>query len=373
MAILRKDLAALNQLALQGAAVVSLGHPIVTAAMIASSRLRLAHFLSLSDSTVYDTAAGLGVKAYFDAPRISIVRMGGSDTSELTQAIDLRNNTLPRGGRPRTECRCAGSLEIVRGGLDTFFESAVIASASQGEAQLTGVASADRILAERLMTGIPLLLLQPGDTHALDGLDLGPHAEALISEALAAGHLVITPQQPVPVDGVLRVGRWYETDTLTGETIGVLEDGGHQAITEYSAAIWLGFRAGIAFDLVAEGAEFVLRNLGRKGKLAGLGVSGFFSALPVVEQFGNLAPGLGPIFVVSWGMGYLIGKFLTNQVEDLLKKFGIDPAVLLSCWTRRWRIRSRDRDRQHCGCAVGHTRGRFHRRYRDDAAKSLSR
>ena len=343
MATLRKDLAALNQLALQGAAVVSLGHPLVTAAMIASSRLRLAHFLSLSDSTVYDTAAGLGVKAYFDAPRISIVRMEGSDTSELTQAIDLRNNTLRVVVGPGQNADARILFEIVRGGLDTFFESAVLASASQGGAQLTGVASADRILAEAQLAGIPLLLLQPGDTHALDGLDLGPDAEALISEALAAGHLVIAPQQPVPVDGALRVG-WYETDTLTGETIGVLEDGGHQAITEYSAVIWLGFRAGIAFDLVAEGADFILKKI---WAARGIGWTWSEWILQRVALGGAIRqPGPWPWSDLRGQLGSRISALVSSSATRS-RLYSRNTASIrrfrLSCWTRRWQIRSPSR------------------------------
>ena len=44
------------------------------------------------------------------------------------------------------------------------------------------------------------------------------------------------PQSEVKLDTITTVG-WYQTDPVTGETVGVTEDGGHQGIQEWGAVI----------------------------------------------------------------------------------------------------------------------------------------
>ncbi len=46
--------------------------------------------------------------------------------------------------------------------------------------------------------------------------------------------MVTVPSSAVLIDGVPRIG-WYEMDPATGETIGVLESGQHQALAQYIA------------------------------------------------------------------------------------------------------------------------------------------
>ncbi len=74
-------------------------------------------------------------------------------------------------------------------------------------------------------------MITPQNLSLLNSFTLSANANARITTALMAGKVVLTPQQEVQINGTPTVG-WYEMDPNTGETIGVMEDGGHQGIVE---------------------------------------------------------------------------------------------------------------------------------------------
>ena len=83
--------------------------------------------------------------------------------------------------------------------------------------------------------GITPLLITPADLSPLDLLaDPPAHAIAALNE----GQPVLIPAQPVLLDGVVQWG-WWEIDPTSGETIGVLENSLHSALTEYK--FWISY------------------------------------------------------------------------------------------------------------------------------------
>ena len=80
--------------------------------------------------------------------------------------------------------------------------------------------------------GVPLVNITSDDLTELDALNISAEAKARITTAVGLGENVLVPSQSVTINGVQTVG-WYETDPNTGETIGVTEDGGHRAGTNY--------------------------------------------------------------------------------------------------------------------------------------------
>jgi hypothetical protein len=84
-------------------------------------------------------------------------------------------------------------------------------------------ASVGALFETAVRDGIALRVLMPG-TAAEPPAGLPPAATARIVAALAAGYVVILPEQVVELDGQSLAG-WWQVDPSTGEAIDALEDG----------------------------------------------------------------------------------------------------------------------------------------------------
>jgi uncharacterized membrane protein len=232
---------------------------LVRSALTASNQLRIAHFLALSDSFTIPSANGLRVKAYFDSPRITIVKTVAREQGDelaFMQSIDLRKNDMRVLSGPGEVPAAAVSYEILRGMTDTNAETVVMDLPQTGttNAQPLSAAAIIQLAKEQ---GIALAILAPGDSALLDTLAISAEAKARITLALADGKIILVPRQSVVVGSTQHIG-WYESNPTTGETIGVMEDGGHQAIVEWVKGIWTGFLIGVKVSLIGETIAFFL-------------------------------------------------------------------------------------------------------------------
>jgi len=79
-----------------------------------------------------------------------------------------------------------------------------------------------------------MLFVSPGQTEALSKIEgLSSYARRLISDSVAQGRVVAIPAQAVELQDRARLG-WWEIDPGSGRTVGVMDDGLHQAIVNYA-------------------------------------------------------------------------------------------------------------------------------------------
>jgi hypothetical protein len=138
--------------------------------------------------------------------------------------MDLRNTAVHAIPYPGQANNAAIGFNITKGFIESGIEGRVLSDAI-GRPVLTTA----RIGTAAQEQGIQPVHLASDNLHLLDQLDLSTQAKARITSATAAGKLVIIPAEKVQIDGGLHTG-WWEIDPITGETIGVLEDGLHGAL-----------------------------------------------------------------------------------------------------------------------------------------------
>src|SRR5262249_19920243 len=76
----------------------------------------------------------------------------------------------------------------------------------------------------------------PTNLSLLGTLNISADAKARITAAIQNGYIAYMPLGSVTIGGVATTA-WYEINPETGETTGVTEDGGHQAMSEYAALL----------------------------------------------------------------------------------------------------------------------------------------
>ena len=162
-------------------------------------------------------------------PRIIIVS-SASVPSGLETSIDLRLDQVDAWPYPGNAARVAEHFQTARGIQDNVLESRFVE-------RLLGVkeaANTSNLVAH--VNGGParMLLLTAADAGRLGSVDgLSPYSRQLIETSLKAGREVIIPPQAEKLAGRPRLG-WWERDPASGRMIGVMDDGLHSAMTEYS-------------------------------------------------------------------------------------------------------------------------------------------
>jgi len=188
------------------------------------------------DELLQQISHGLHVKAFYAQPRIVILTTTADETTETTtESMDLRSTTaviIPAPGQSTAAVQTAnwlkgiGESALEGAALDAFYDD------------VTAVTTA-RIFTDMHTQGItPVRFTQDN----IDQLNLYPFpadTKALITSAALDGKTILIPAEAVLINGSPTFG-WWQTDPVTGETIGVLEDGSHGALLEYLN--WLGYK-----------------------------------------------------------------------------------------------------------------------------------
>ncbi len=165
-------------------------------------------------------------------PRIVIVSLEGEPGTEATYrtAIDLRLDEVEAWPYPGHAARASEHFQTARGLQDSMLEGRFL----ERVLGVSDAASTMNLIARVEGGQAALLSFGPGQADQLDRIeDLSPYARRLIEQSLKGGREVIVPPRPVQLAGRDRLG-WWERDPLTGRMIGVMDDGLHQAMTEYS-------------------------------------------------------------------------------------------------------------------------------------------
>ncbi len=197
------------------------------------------------------------------SPRL-IVSAFRSSTTATSISVDLRRASY----RPITLAPVGGDklfqLQVLRGVLDGVLESRVMGLLFPPGAAVSGVEpgaySTATVFRAGLQTGARTVVLKGGGGETRPAL--GAEAMARIGADLGGGKVVLLPERAVTVDGRSRTA-WWQVDRASGETIGVTEDGLHQAGTEY-VIVKQRDNSYVAYRVAGSGGQrqFVMKNVG---------------------------------------------------------------------------------------------------------------
>lgn len=207
--------------------------------LINATRLNAVNYLALSDFDSLRLAALYQVRAYAGQPRIIITTLevdthSQANTAKVSMRIDLRSNQLRVIARPTQNEAAEKVYRYTRGTRESELETRVLQQQADRLGNTKPIISTVSVFAAAEDQGIPLVELADFNSGQLDGLDFSADAKARISHALQSGRSVIVPARSVDLGGQPTVA-WLEIDPVSGESIGVTEDGGHQAISEWGS------------------------------------------------------------------------------------------------------------------------------------------
>ena len=178
-----------------------------------------------------------------DCPNIlnwrSGLRFGAPTGPVLQEFFDVVSNPVaplsqagptPSGDSPRAP----DSFEtpVRQGVVDTILEGVLLGDAPGGY-------SATGFFEAASKQGIATAVVRAGDHAALDRIGLPPDAASIAATSLREGYQLVLPTRAVTVDGTARFC-WWRVDARTGETIGVLDTGFHQANADYAQTVRVG-------------------------------------------------------------------------------------------------------------------------------------
>jgi uncharacterized membrane protein len=172
------------------------------------------------------------VKAYFDRPNITITSQrviydAQTQTDDIELSVDLRRDAIRALAFPGQATISVPTFQTAYGLLDSAIESHVVPPATSPSGS-TAVSTAD-VFAAAVAQSIAVMQIDSSNLSVLDHLDFSAEAKARITQAVEDGKTVFVPMQNVTIGSEQAIA-WYEEDPRTGETIGVTEDGGHQAL-----------------------------------------------------------------------------------------------------------------------------------------------
>jgi len=168
-------------------------------------------------------ADGLVSRNYFDSPRVQIAELtAAADT--LAIGLDLRRDsarTLVTGLRPDL----AFNVQVWRGVVDGTLERYLIeymSSSADGKGTGGSMVSTSSLFESARASNKPAVLFAENGT--MPGSALTADTRARIEESVAAGHVLVAPQQPAVIGGAKRYA-WWQVNPRSGETIAVADDG----------------------------------------------------------------------------------------------------------------------------------------------------
>ncbi len=202
----------------------------------AFNRMMGATYVTLADGSAQDLGETGLVRAYPDAPRITITSLTIEDTETVSgteqipvQTLDLLYDHLRGIAYPGQAKGAEQVYQLTRGMNDTFLEMSV------GEMLLEeGGKSAAGILLAAGEQGIPLLYVDADNLQTLANANISDEALGRIWQAAQEGYGILVPERMVMTSDGGQTVAWWQVDLQTGETIGVSEDGTHNYAVEFA-------------------------------------------------------------------------------------------------------------------------------------------
>jgi transglutaminase-like putative cysteine protease len=260
-------------------------------------------FAEAADRASQAAQTALFVKAYHAAPRLVILSHETGDDGGSQVNVDLRTTrertvAYPGQGEPAT-----AGFNLFKGINESWLEGEVIAAPGGGTVLTTA-----QVMIAAAQQGIDFVFLDAAALDLLATLDLTNEAKARITAAVQGGKIVSIPTAAPLIDGAPAIG-WWEIDPASGETIGVMANGLHNAFTEYFAMLFLGTTVGKLTDFMIGATAATYDFLGKNVfKATGNGAFG----TPAKDALGDMNNGLACVLkgevvtgCLGQGKGYL--------------------------------------------------------------------
>ena len=160
------------------------------------------------------------VRFTYDRPVIAMLHRGFTGTSAPRPSADV--DIVDNGQRPTgADAVVAAKANIARGYMDTIIETNVLDGAAVGAPQVFAAAKTAGIADRTLPASSPV----PPDAPAA--------AKDQLAATLASGSAAIVASRAVQLGAETHVA-WWSIDPASGNTVGRLESGAGQGITEYN-------------------------------------------------------------------------------------------------------------------------------------------
>ena len=144
-----------------------------------------------------------------------------ADRAVAQEVVDIASNSI---GVRASAGSDSFSIRARQGVADTVAELVAIRKELRGAENTASIMS--MVKAENAGA-----LVRPHDLEAIQELGWPEEAAARLGANIEAGFAAFALRQPVDLDGQARAG-WWRIDTMTGETIGVMDSGYHVALNE---------------------------------------------------------------------------------------------------------------------------------------------
>jgi len=161
------------------------------------------------------------VIAFAAEPQIVVYRRkvlpGIDDKPSVSEGYDIFANSLRAYDdrfRSRETPLASASFRFEQGVIDTLLEYVLM-----GGGDATNVHSV-LVAAQRRDGDSTLMLIRPGESAAVDRLQVDPAVKAAIRKDLQSGYVVVAPLKPAEVGGQPRYA-WWRIHSETGDTLGV--------------------------------------------------------------------------------------------------------------------------------------------------------
>jgi hypothetical protein len=193
-------------------------------------------YMLLTDVEVDPIGESLLTKSYFDSANLIITsvqaQLGVSDT-KLALGIDLRKDDVRAVVYPGQSAMASFSFQLFRGIINSGIEGSICKMIAPDQDLHNNTYEVFQAVFQQ---GGEAVLVTDGNLDVLTSLDISDEAKARILTAIQGGSAIIVPTSTVSIGGVETVG-WWQVDPITGETVGVMEDGSHASFAE-NALTW---------------------------------------------------------------------------------------------------------------------------------------
>jgi hypothetical protein len=169
------------------------------------------------------TANDIVSRNYFDSPRVQIAELTAAD-DRLAVGLDLRRDssrTLVSGLRPDLAFDVQVWRGVVEGTLERYLIEYMSSSPDGNDADGLLLSTSSLFESARARRTPAVLFAQEGTKP---DSALTANTRARIEESVAAGYVLIAPQQPAVIGGAKRYA-WWQINPRSGETIAIADDG----------------------------------------------------------------------------------------------------------------------------------------------------
>jgi hypothetical protein len=190
-------------------------------------------FCTMSDLLTSRVAGADGpiLRSYLDTPRLQVSEWVPRNGA-LRISLDLRRDAarvVTSEYTPDLSFRAQVLRGVISGCLERLVIEHFTRARDERDLAVQAVVNTSALFERARAANMPFTLLIHGSPEL--GSDVPPDARARIAEAIAAKLWVVTPKGPVQMDGASRLA-WWQIDPSSGATVGVTDEGLHQANVE---------------------------------------------------------------------------------------------------------------------------------------------